>query len=104
MPTIHRSILFVLRSEFSWARGRISLDMASNPIKIDRSDPARYRRCTMESELAKYAARELMEAAKRMTQQQRLDAYIEHCRNVHRFYAAGRQVRDQVRRDSEPRK
>jgi hypothetical protein len=31
--------------------------------------------------------------AKRMTPQQRLDAYIEHCRQVHRFYEAGRQVR-----------
>jgi hypothetical protein len=58
----------------------------------------------MESELAKYAARELIEAAKRMTPQQRLDAYVEHCRHVHRFYEAGRQVRDDVRRDSEPRK
>jgi len=58
----------------------------------------------MESELAKYAARELIEASKRMTPQQRLDAYIEHCRHVHRFYEAGRHVRDGARRDSEPRK
>jgi len=58
----------------------------------------------MESELAKYAARELIEAAKRMTQQQRLDAYIEHCRQVQRFYAAGRQIRDEARRDGGPRK
>jgi hypothetical protein len=58
----------------------------------------------MESELAKYAARELIEAAKRMTPQQRLDAYIEHCRQVHQFYVAGRQVRDEARLNSEPRK
>lgn len=58
----------------------------------------------MESELAKYAARELIEAAKRMTPQQRLDAYIEHCRHVHRFYDAGRQVRDDANLDREPHK
>jgi hypothetical protein len=58
----------------------------------------------MESEVAKYAARELIEAAKRMSPQQRLDAYIEHCRQVHRFYEAGREVRDEKRRVREPRK
>jgi hypothetical protein len=58
----------------------------------------------MESETAKYAARELIEAAKRMSPQQRLDAYIEHCRQVHCFYAAGEEVRDEKRRDREPRK
>jgi hypothetical protein len=58
----------------------------------------------MESEVAKYAARELIEAAKRMSPQQRLDAYIEHCRQVHRFYEAGQEVRDEERRDRERRK
>jgi hypothetical protein len=58
----------------------------------------------MESDLAKYAARELIEAAKRMTPQQRLDAYIEHCRQVQRFHEAGRQVRDEERSTGEPRK
>jgi hypothetical protein len=33
-----------------------------------------------------------------------LDAYIEHCRQVHCFYAAGEEVRDEKRRDREPRK
>lgn len=59
---------------------------------------------SMESELAKRARQEQIEAAKRMTPRQRLDAYIEHCRQVYRFYEAGRQVRDEAPRYGDLRK
>jgi len=50
---------------------------------------ARYRRA-MESELAKYAERELIEAARRMTPQQRLRAYVAHCRQMAILQRAGK--------------
>ncbi|HYM36467.1 MAG TPA: hypothetical protein VET48_13795 [Steroidobacteraceae bacterium] len=49
----------------------------------------------MESELAKYAEQKLVEAAKRMTQEERLATYIEHCRQVYAFYLAGKKMREQ---------
>lgn len=47
----------------------------------------------MESELAKLAEQRLIEAARRMTREQRLAAYVEHYRRVYQLYAAGERLR-----------
>ena len=47
----------------------------------------------MESALAKHAEQQLIEAARRMTREQRLAAYIEHCQRVYELYAAGQRLR-----------
>jgi hypothetical protein len=48
----------------------------------------------MKSKLAEYAEEQLVEAAKRLTREQRLVAFIEHSRRVGEFFRAGRQLRD----------
>lgn len=66
----------------------------------DRLTAPRYRR-SRESKLAQYAEQQLIEAAKRMTPEQRLAAYIAHCEQVYAFYREGQQVRDEHRRDKD---
>jgi hypothetical protein len=48
----------------------------------------------MESKLAHYAEQQLIEAAKRMTREERLAAFIEHSRTMNKLFNAGRQLRD----------
>jgi len=47
----------------------------------------------MESELAKYAEQQLIEAAKRMTPEQRLRAYIQHSKQLIAFQKVGAKLR-----------
>jgi len=47
----------------------------------------------MESKLAKEAERELVEATQRMSPEQRINAYLVHCRLVMQLYEAGRKLR-----------
>jgi len=52
----------------------------------------------MESKLAQYAEQQLIEAAKRMTREERLVAFMEHSRRVYELYHAGQQLRDSSKR------
>jgi hypothetical protein len=54
----------------------------------------------MESKLAHYAEQQLIEAAKRMSREQRLAAFIEHSRRVTELFNAGRRLRDSKKRVS----
>jgi hypothetical protein len=52
----------------------------------------------VESKLAQYAEQQLIEAAKRMTREERLAAFIEHSRRVNELFHAGQQLRDSDKR------
>jgi hypothetical protein len=52
----------------------------------------------MESKLAQYAEQQLIEAAKKMTREQRLAAFIEHSRRVTELFHAGQQLRTSKKR------
>lgn len=47
----------------------------------------------MESRLARQAEAALLDTMRRMTPEQRLDAFLEHCQLVMELYDAGRQYR-----------
>jgi len=47
----------------------------------------------MESRLARQAEAALLDTMRRMTPEQRLDAFLEHCQLVMELYDAGRQQR-----------
>ncbi len=47
----------------------------------------------MESKLAQYAEQQLIEAAKRLTHEQRLAAFVEHSRRVNELFFIGQQLR-----------
>jgi hypothetical protein len=47
----------------------------------------------MESKVAKEAERALIEDTQRLTPEQRVDAFLAHCRLVMELYEAGRQMR-----------
>jgi hypothetical protein len=47
----------------------------------------------MESKLAEYAEQQLIEAAKRMTSEQRLRAYLEHSKRMSSLQRAGKAMR-----------
>ncbi len=47
----------------------------------------------MESELAKYAEQQLIEAAKRMTPEQRLQTYLAHSKRMVELQRAGKRMR-----------
>jgi hypothetical protein len=49
----------------------------------------------MESKLAKDAERSLIEATQRLSPEERLNAYLEHCRLVMEIYEAGQRIRSQ---------
>lgn len=49
----------------------------------------RYTR-SMESQIAKEAERSLIEATQRLSPEERLNAYLEHCRLMMELYEAGR--------------
>jgi hypothetical protein len=49
----------------------------------------------MESKLADYAEQQLIEAAKRMTHEQRLRAFIEHSKRMVRLQRAGKALRNE---------
>jgi len=51
----------------------------------------------MESKLAQYAEQQLIEAAKRMTPEQRLAAFIAHTRRINELYLAGERLREEKR-------
>jgi len=47
----------------------------------------------MESKLAQQAREDLIAATRSLTPEQRLEAYLRHCRLVTKLYRAGRQFR-----------
>lgn len=47
----------------------------------------------MESKLAKEAERALVEATQRLSPEERLNAFLEHCRLVTELYEAGQKMR-----------
>ncbi len=47
----------------------------------------------MESKLAKEAERALIEATQRLRPEERLNAFLEHCRLVTQLYEAGQKIR-----------
>lgn len=49
----------------------------------------------MESRIAKEAERSLIEATQRLSPEQRLNAYLEHCRLVMELYEAEQRLRSQ---------
>jgi len=49
----------------------------------------------MESKIAKEAERSLIEATQRLSPEERLNAYLEHCRLVMELYEAGQRMRSQ---------
>jgi len=55
----------------------------------------------MESKLGQYAEEQLIEAAKRMTREQRLAAFIEHSRKVDQLFRSGKELRDSAKRTSD---
>ena len=52
----------------------------------------------MESKLAQYAEEQLIEAAKRMTREERLAAFIEHSRRLNELFRAGQELRESKKR------
>ena len=52
----------------------------------------------MESRLAREAQADLLETMRRMTPEQKLNAFLEHCQLVMELYDAGREQREQVAR------
>jgi hypothetical protein len=55
----------------------------------------------MQSNLAMAAERALLEAAQRLTPEQRLNALLAHCRLVAELYQAGRKMRTQEQRQEQ---
>jgi len=49
----------------------------------------------MESKLANYAEQQLIEAARRMTREQRLRAFMEHSKRMVQLQRAGKAARDE---------
>jgi hypothetical protein len=47
----------------------------------------------MESKLAKVAERALIEATQKLSPEERLNAFLEHCRLVTQLYEAGQKIR-----------
>jgi len=47
----------------------------------------------MQSKLAREAERSLIEATQRLPSEQRLNAFLEHCRLVTELYEAGQKIR-----------
>ncbi len=54
----------------------------------------------MESKVAKEAERALVEATQRLSPEERLNAFVAHCRLVTELYEAGQKVRSQPRNRS----
>jgi len=52
----------------------------------------------MESKIAKAAERGLVEATQRLRPEERLNAFLEHCRLVMELYEAGAKIRARVLR------
>jgi len=52
----------------------------------------------MESKIAKAAERGLVEATQRLSPEERLNAFLEHCRLVMELYEAGGKIRARVLR------
>jgi hypothetical protein len=50
----------------------------------------------MESRVAQYSERSLLEAMRRLTPEERLNAFLEHCQLVMELYNAGREQRKSV--------
>ena len=47
----------------------------------------------MESKLAQHGKRALLEATQRLTPEQRLEAFVVHCRLMMELYRAGQEIR-----------
>jgi hypothetical protein len=47
----------------------------------------------MKSEVADYAEQKLIEAASKLTHEQRLAAFVEHCRQIAELHRAGQELR-----------
>jgi hypothetical protein len=56
----------------------------------------------MESKLAEYAEQQLIEAAKRMTPEQRLRAFIEQSKRMVQLQRAGKALRDDLAAETKP--
>jgi hypothetical protein len=56
----------------------------------------------MRSKLAELARRELREADQRLTPEERLEAYVEHCQLLVELYDAGQKLRDAERLKDQP--
>jgi hypothetical protein len=56
----------------------------------------------MRSKLAELARRELREADQRLTPEERLEAYVEHCQVLVELYDAGQKLRDAQRLKDQP--
>lgn len=56
----------------------------------------------MRSKLAELARRELREADQRLTPEERLEAYVEHCQVLVELYDAGQKLRDAQRPKDKP--
>jgi peroxiredoxin family protein len=54
----------------------------------------------MESKVAKEAEQALVEATQRMSPEQRVNAYLAHCRLVMQLYEAGRRLRADAARST----
>jgi hypothetical protein len=63
-------------------------------LSLSSCDRLRYTP-EMESKLAKEAERSLIEATQRLSPEERLNAYLEHCRLMMELYEAGQQMRSQ---------
>ena len=57
----------------------------------------------MRSKLAELARLELREADERLTPEERLEAYLEHCQVLIELYDAGQKLRDAERVKDQPR-
>lgn len=56
----------------------------------------------MSSKLAELARQELREADEKLTPEERLEAYLEHCQVLVELYDAGQKFRDAERRRDPP--
>lgn len=75
-----------------WMRQSERLTPRSTIVCIDPIDAWRYRRF-MKSRLAQRSEQALIEAAQRLTPEQRLAAFVTHCRLVNALQRAGEQAR-----------
>ena len=55
--------------------------------------PERQNQAPMESRLAHQAEAELLKTMRRMTPEQKLNAFLEHCQLVMELYSAGQELR-----------
>ena len=62
-----------------------------------------YNQRVMRSKLAEQARRELLEADRKLTAEERLEAYVEQSRLLAELYDAGKELRDAEKPKGQPR-